>query len=234
MFFHAHDLKSLAEAWETALASQNDEDEVDAELDFLQSSPKEKDALEALVHHDFALKNTGEWEDFKVRSGDDVFDGLIEARTHLGRQLVLAALHEAGIKMEDSGLSFGASEDAEAMTILDELEMVHDMNAFECENACDELFAENPWPTRCKATHRVSKKSEAGIETMITKVGDSYATGTSVYGKVYLPNQILKQCGYRNVCADPTIGDVIYVRARYQGFEDCRGKLMPWRAQYVM
>ena len=201
MFFHANDLKSLAEAWETALASQNDEDEVDAELDFLQSSPEEKSALESLVNHDFSLKNTGEWEDFQT---------------------------------DDSGLSFGTSEDAEAMTIIDELEMIHDMNAFECENACDELFAENPWPTRCNATHRVSKKSEAGIETMITKVGDSYATGTSVYGKVYLPNQILKQCGDHNVCASPTLGDVIYVRARYQGFEDCRGKLMPWRAQYVM
>ena len=136
--------------------------------------------------------------------------------------------------MEDSGLSFGSSEDTEAMTILDELEMIHDMNAFECENACDELFAENPWSTRSNDSRCVSKKSEATIETEITKVGDSYATGTSVYGKIYLPNQILQQCGERDLCATPALGDVINVRARYQGFEDCRGKLMPWRAQYVM
>ena len=223
MFFHANDLQTLSEVWEAALASQGDEDEVDAELDFIQSSPAEKSALEALVHHDFTLKNTGEWEDFRTRSGHDVFDCLNETRIHLGQQLVLAALHEAGVDMEDSGLSFGSSEDAEAMAIIDELEMIHDMNAFECENACDELFAENPWSTRSYHPKCVSKKSEATIDTEITKVGDSYATGTSLYGKVYVPNNF-----------ETKVGDVLKVRARFQGFEECRGKLMPWRAQRIM
>ena len=201
MFFHSADLKTMAEVWESALASQKDEDEVDAELGFLQSSPEEKDALEALVNHDFALKNTGEWEDFQE---------------------------------DPSGISFGTSEDDEAMNILDELEMIHDMNAFECESAAHELFAENPWKTRSYDTRDISKKSEATIGTKITCVGDSYATGTSLYGKVYIPTDVLNGSGNRNMCASPTLGDVINVRARFQGFEDCRGKLMPWRAQYVI
>ena len=192
MFFHGSDLKTLSEVWESTLASQKDEDEVDAELGFLQSSPEEKKALEELVKHDLDLKNTGEWEDFQADS---------------------------------SGISFGTSEDDEAMNILDELEMIHDMNAFECESASHELFAENPWKTRSYDTRDISKKSEATIETEITCVGDSYATGTSLYGKVYIPTNVLNWSG---------VGDVLNVRARFQGFEDCRRKLMPWRAQYVM
>ena len=202
MFFHADDLQTLSKIWESALASQKDEDEVDAELGFLQSSPEEKISLEELVKHDFDLKKSGEWEDFT----DDF-----------------------------SGISFGSTpEDCEAMYLLDELEMIHDLDAFECENASHELFAENPWSTRSYEPYDVSKRSEATIETKITRVGDSYATGTSLYGKVYIPVHLLNECGGRNVCASPTLGNVIDVRARFQGFEDCRGKMMPWRAQRVV
>ena len=192
MFFNGSDLKTLSEVWESTIASQKDEDEVDAELGFLQSSPEEKKALEELVKHDFDLKNTGEWEDFQA---------------------------------DPSGISFGTSEDDEAMNILDELEMIHDMNAFECESAAHELFAENPWKTRSYDTRDISKKSEATLETEITCVGDSYATGKSLYGKIYIPTDVLNKSG---------VGDVLNVRARFQGFDECRGKLMPWRAQRVM
>ena len=193
----------MASIWESVLASHTNEDAIDSELDFLQSSPEEKSALEELVKHDFSLKNTGEWEEFQT---------------------------------DNSGIVFGLSEDHEALKLFDELEMIHDMEAFVCESATDELFAENPWSSRSRRHNRVSKKSEATIEAKVTRTGDSYATGTSVYGKVYIPVNVLAECGSRtrNVCGVPTIGDSIRIRARFQGYEDCRGKLMPWRAQYVV
>jgi len=108
--------------------------------------------------------------------------------------------------------------------LLDEAEMSRDMNAWEDEQACHELFAQNPWSER-KVCGNVNKRSEAKFWCSITNIGDSYHTAESDYGKVFIPKFLGIQ--------DASVGDMIYIGASFQGFEIARKTAMPWRAKYI-
>jgi len=109
--------------------------------------------------------------------------------------------------------------DEEYFRMLDRDEMIGDMFAFEDENQTHELLAQNPWSTRSSSMDSVSKKTEATFPVQVTQRGDNYSTGTSSYGKVYIPK----------ACSLPEDVDTIKVRARFQGFDGCRKSVMPWR-----
>ena len=108
--------------------------------------------------------------------------------------------------------------------LLDEAEMSRDMDAWEDEQSCHELFAQNPWSERT-ISGPVNKRSEAKFWCSITHVGDSYHTAESDYGKVFIPKFLGIQ--------DATVGDMMYIGASFQGFEVARKTAMPWRAKYI-
>lgn len=108
--------------------------------------------------------------------------------------------------------------------LLDEAEMSRDMDAWIDEQACHELFAQNPWSERT-INGPVNKRSEAKFWCSITHVGDSYHTAESDYGKVFIPRFLGIQ--------DATVGDMMYIGASFQGFEAARKTAMPWRAKYI-
>lgn len=108
--------------------------------------------------------------------------------------------------------------------LLDEAEMSRDMDAWEDEQACHELFAHNPWSERT-ISGTVNKRSEAKFWCSITHVGESYHTAESDYGKVFIPRFLGIQ--------DASVGDMMYIGASFQGFEAARKTAMPWRAKYI-
>jgi len=118
--------------------------------------------------------------------------------------------------------------DARHTSLLDEAEMHWDMCKWEDEVAQDKLFSENTWDKRGDLQDSVmNRRSEIAAAVEITKAGRDYLTGTTPFGKVYIPMHVWGQvadCCWR-------CGLSPYMRIRFLGFEGCRPRRsMPWRA----
>ena len=171
----------------------NEQEEVCDHLDMIQHTAEELEALQDLVYHKHTSKMTGEWEPFNK----DIMIGDFDK----------------------------SPEDEEYLRMMDRQEMIGDMYGFEDENETHSVMAKNPWESRSHVSdnEKVNKRSEMTIEGMVTHVGKNYSTGTSKYGKIYIP----RACGL-----NLPIGKgekKIRMRARFQGFEGCRISAMPWR-----
>ena len=116
--------------------------------------------------------------------------------------------------------------DSRYLRSLDILEMNRDMEAYEEDFRTHQLFASIPWEDRydiykSNTYHSfLNKKSEIVIPVHISKRGDKYSTGSTEYGKVYIPN---------NFIHDDSSSPII-LRIRFQGFDGCRKTALPWRA----
>ena len=170
-------------------------------IDWEQSSVSEKEALHELVTHMKTI--AGEWEPLHNGEIFGAFD-----------------------KVADTWFS----------GLLDHGEMAYDMDSWEDEFACHELFVANPWEQRTSRTHimiderqtpllPVNKRSEVEHWTEVTKVGQTYTTCESDFGKVFVPKHMM---GGHNV------GDMLYLKSQFKGFEDARQTALPWRALRIL
>ena len=171
-------------------------------IDWEQSSYEEKAAMLALVTHHKASKDTGEWEPL---SNDNLFG------------------------------DFDADKDTTYYRLIDENEMSLDMDYWEDEFACHELFAANPWDQRPVRNNMiderqtpllpVNKRSEVEHWTEVTKVGPTYTTCESDFGKVFVPKHMM---------GDHKEGDMLYLKSQFKGFESARQTALPWRALRIL
>ena len=115
--------------------------------------------------------------------------------------------------------------------LLDELEMHKDMCAYEEEELCHELFANNHFDHRI--THNyfaISKRSEMDIYGTVTHIGQDYGTLDTDYGKVFIPKHLLTGKGIGHYADEICENELIKVRAQFKGFQSSRMTAMPWRA----
>ena len=108
---------------------------------------------------------------------------------------------------------------------MDMLEMSQDMDAYDCERTCHDLFAKNPWcdrSTNKMSATEVNRRSEFGFICEVSVVGDDYSTAESDYGKVFIPRKIQKD-------HDLVEGDMILSFSQFKGFESTRQEAVPWR-----
>lgn len=175
MTYADHEKSLLASAWEEALKEQTPEDEVEMCLDYLQSSPEEKQALKDLVDHALKMKTTGEWEILGSEPDND---------------------HEM--------IHFGAFfNDNDYLDHWDRQEMKRDMEIFEEEerlhlalavphDARKEANTIEEFNERFKARKGMgygiaSKNDDLIVSGRIVSAGPDYMTALSDYGKVYIP-----------------------------------------------
>jgi len=135
-------------------------------------------------------------------------------------------------------ISFG-NHDNDGQTqftqFLDAGEMEHDMDSWEDEFACHELFAANPWEQRPVKNSMiderqtpllpVSKRSEVEHWTEVTKVGQTYTTCESDFGKVFVPKHLMG--GHK-------VGDMLHLKSQFKGFVSARQTALPWRALRIL
>lgn len=149
-------------------------------------------------------------------------------------ELTLELLHMDGKEWVNEEINSGSADDFDNYEywtqLLDEAEMNMDMNTFEDEYMCHQLFANNPWEKRefCPSTMVLTKKSHFVAWLEITHIGESYSTGDSDYGKVFIPNS-LRQIHYWM-----KVGDYCLMTIAFKGFEGARDTTMPWRALKVL
>lgn len=175
MTYADHEKSLLASAWEEALKEQTPEDEVEMCLDYLQSSPEEKQALKDLVDHALKMKTTGEWEILGSEPDND---------------------HEM--------IHFGAFfNENDYLDHWDRQEMKRDMEIFEEEerlhlalavphDARKEANTIEEFNERFKARKGMgygiaSKNDDLIVSGRIVSAGPDYMTALSDYGKVYIP-----------------------------------------------
>ena len=115
--------------------------------------------------------------------------------------------------------------------LLDELEMHKDMSAYEEEELCHELFANNHFDTRIPHNYfAISKRSEMDIYGNVTHIGPDYGTLDTDYGKVFIPKHLLTGKGIGHYADEICENELIKVRAQFKGFQSSRMTAMPWRA----
>ena len=175
MTYTPYEQSLLASAWEEALKEQSPEDEVEMCLDYLQSSPEEKQALKDLVDHALKMKTTGEWE-------------------VLGSE----------VDNEHEMIHFGAFfNDNDYLDHWDRQEMKRDMEIFEEEerlhlalavphDARKEANTIEEFNEQFKARKGMgygiaSKEDDLIVSGRIVSAGPDYMTALSDYGKVYIP-----------------------------------------------
>ena len=112
--------------------------------------------------------------------------------------------------------------------LLDEAEMDVDMSAFESNETCHELFANNPWDSRDfeANSEKVSKRSGFHAWAEVTHIGASYATGETDFGKVFIPIHFVHQLGI-------SVGKLLYMCMTFKGFGECRPCNLPWRCSFI-
>ena len=167
---------------------------VEQHLDELQSTPEERLALKQAYEHKMGMKDTGEWEEF------------------------------------DGDIAIGKRDESDeiAYEVYSELEMKHDKKAYECECNCDMFLSKHPIESRhnmktSREVGDINKKTQTTMYVDVTTRGENYTTGTSEYGKVYIPNQMM-----------PEDTNTMKIRAVFKGYEQARGKQMPWRCLEVL
>jgi len=125
--------------------------------------------------------------------------------------------------------------------LLDELEMHKDMCSYEEEEMCHNLFAYEHFDLRghgARPAHsghcsQLSKRSEMDVEGQVTKIGCDYGTMETIYGKVFLPKNILQGEDIGHYCDSVEENEYITVKAQFKGFSSTRLTAMAWRALYV-
>lgn len=190
-----NEYKTLKEQLYNLTNTENEqEEEVCEYLDMIQHTEEELEALHELVYHMHTSRMTGEWEPFNKEIMIGDFDKSVE--------------------------------DEEYLRMMDRQEMIGDMYGFEDENKTHSVLANNPWSSRSHVSDydKLNKRSEMTMEGMVTHVGTNYSTGTSEYGKIYIP----RACGI-NLPIGKYTNKKITMRARFQGFEGSRISAMPWR-----
>ena len=140
----------------------------------------------------------------------------------------LQALNDYDESSKDTGEYEGMDNDKEITDLYDELEMIHDMNAFEREEACHELMAQNPFDGRVFKVDskdgkdsQVSKQSRMVTLMEISERGENYGTGIIDVGKVFIPKMMLDQI--------PETTKYQRCIVQFKGFGECRGNQMAWR-----
>ena len=129
-------------------------------------------------------------------------------------------------------INVGSSEDYNNYEwytqLLDEAEMDADMSAFESSETCHELFANNPWETRDfeASSEKVSKRSGFHAWAEVMHIGESYATGETDFGKVFIPIHFVHQLGI-------SVGQLLYMCMTFKGFGECRPCNLPWRCSFI-
>ena len=166
-----------------------------------------------------------------IKAEKEVMNALEELQMTQEEKKALKELEEYTEKMKDTGEYEGMTgeEDAEILEMYDELEMIYDMNAYECEEECHDLMKENPfegrdWKVKEGKREEVSKQSRMVEDVRIKERGENYGTGTTKYGKVYIPKAMLNDIS----------GENERMLMQFKGFGDCRGNQMPWRALKVV
>lgn len=139
----------------------------------------------------------------------------------------LQALTKYVESSKDTGEYEGMDNDKEITDLYDELEMIHDMNAFEREEVCHELMAQNPFDGRVfkadskDGNSQVSKQSRMVALMEISGRGENYGTGIIDVGKVFIPKMMLDQI--------PETTKYQRCIVQFKGFGECRGNQMAWR-----
>lgn len=140
----------------------------------------------------------------------------------------LQALTDYNESSKDTGEYDGMDDLKKITDLYDELEMVHDMNAFEREEACHELMAQNHFDGRVFKVDskdgkdsQVSKQSRMVAIMEISERGENYGTGIIDVGKVFIPKMMLDQI--------PETTKYQRCIIQFKGFGECRGNQMAWR-----
>lgn len=161
---------------------------------------------------------------------EEVMDALEELQMTQEEKEALKELEEYTEKMKDTGEyeDMTGELDKEITEKYDELEMIYDMNAYECEEDCHDLMRKNPFEGRDwkvkDGKEGVSKQSRMMEDVEIKERGDNYGTGLTKYGKVYIPKAMLNDIS----------GENQRILIQFKGFGDCRGNQMPWRALKIV
>jgi len=143
-------------------------------------------------------------------------------------ELTMEFLHTDGKEWINEEMNIGSVDDSDNCEywtqLLDEAEMHMDMTSFEDELMCHKLFADNPWEKResFPSTMVLTKKSHLVAWAEVTQVGESYTTGSSDYGKVFIPNDFAQH-------HEMKVGDYYLMTIAFKGFESARTTTMPWR-----
>ena len=157
----------------------------------------------------------------------EVIDALDNLQRDQAEVEALQAINDYNASSKDTGEYEGMDNDKEITDMYDELEMLHDMNAFEREEACHDLMAQNPFDGRDwkidtkKEPSGVSKQSRMIVLMEISERGDNYGTGIIDVGKVFIPKILLDQI--------PETTKYQRCIIQFKGFGECRGNQMAWR-----
>ncbi len=142
--------------------------------------------------------------------------------------LVIEHMHSDGKEWVNEEIDIGPLEDYTNLEyythLLDEAEMIMDMENFEKEEMCHQLFADNNWLSReyCPSTKVLTKKSEYVSWVKIIYVDESYSIGETEYGDVFIQHIL-----------DLNVGDYYLMTIVFKGFEGCNTTIMPWLALKV-
>ena len=151
---------------------------------------------------------------------------------HALHELTLHCLHSDGKEWVNEEINVGTADDYDNYEfytqLLSEAEMDADMCAHEENEACHELFANNPWETRDfeASPTKVSKRSGFHAWAEISHVGENYATGETDYGKVFIPIHFVHQLGIN-------VGQLLFMCITFKGFGEARSCAMPWRCSFI-
>ena len=167
----------------------------------------------------------------EVQHGLDCIQSSNEEKQAL-HEFTLHCLHTDGKEWVNEEFNVGSADDYDNYEwytqLLSEEEMNADMDAHEHNEACHELFAINPWETRdfeASAT-KVSKRSGFHAWAEVTHIGESYATGETDFGKVFIPIHFVHQLGI-------SVGQLLYMCMTFKGFGECRPCNLPWRCSFI-
>ena len=167
----------------------------------------------------------------EVQHGIDCIQSSNEEKQAL-HELALAFLHTDDKEWVNEEINVGAADDYDNYEfytqLLCEAEMDADMGAHEDNEACHELFANNPWETRDMeaSSTKVSKRSGFHAWASVSHVGENYATGETDYGKVFIPIHFVRQLGIN-------VGQILFMCMTFKGFGETRPCAMPWRCSFI-
>ena len=183
------DKKYLEDLEFIKLLSRTPEETIQHNLDCIQSSTKEKQAL-----HDLVIEHMH--SDHKEWVNEEIDIGPLKDYTNFEYYT----------------------------NLLDEAEMIIDMENFEKEEMCHQLFADNNWMSReyFPSTKVLTKKSEYVSWVKIIYISESYSIGETEYGDVLIKD-----------VSDINIGECYLMTIVFKGFDGCNTTIMPWVALKV-
>jgi len=174
MTYTSYEQSLLASAWEEALKEQTPEDEVEACLDYLQSSPEEKQALKELVDNDLKMKTTGEWAKLCYDGEEIHFGAFFNENDYFDHWDRLEMKRDMEIFEEEERLHLA-------------LAVPHD--ARKGHNTIEE-FSEKFKTMNWMGYGIASKNDDLIVNGNIVSAGPDYMTALSDYGKVYIPKTL--------------------------------------------